>query len=53
MSPQVQTRGKKSIVPDNIYTVILAVAFLIVLASAGLVAYMCYSQYGTLFGMPQ
>ncbi len=52
MSPQVQTRGKQMTVPDNLYTVILAVAFLVVLASAGLVAYKCYSQYGTLFGLP-
>jgi hypothetical protein len=52
MSPQVQARGKQTTVPDNLYTVILAVAFFVVLATAGLVAYKCFSQYETLFGIP-
>ena len=51
MNPQIQTRGKQVSVPDNLYTVILAIAFFVVLASAGLVAYMCYSQYETLFSL--
>ena len=33
MSPGVQTRGPKVSAPDNIYTVILALAFGIVLAT--------------------
>jgi hypothetical protein len=49
MSPVVQTRDKKMHVPDNVYTVILALAFFIVLATAALVAYMCYTQYNTIF----
>ena len=49
MSPAVQSRGKKVSVPDNLYTVILAVAFLAVLATAAFVAYQCYAQYETLF----
>jgi hypothetical protein len=49
MSPAVQSRGKKISVPDNLYTVILAVAFLAVLATAAFVAYQCYTRYETLF----
>lgn len=49
MSPAVQSRGKKISVPDNLYTVVLAVAFLAVLATAAFVAYRCYTQYETLF----
>ena len=49
MSPIVQTPGKRASIPDNLYTVVLALAFLIVLATAGLVAYLCYTQYGTIF----
>jgi len=49
MSPNGQTRGKQMIVPDNVYTIILALAFLAVLATAAYVAYMCQQQYGTLF----
>jgi hypothetical protein len=52
MSPNGQSRGKKITPPDNIYTIILAVAFCVVLAAAVLVAYRCYSQYGTIFSMP-
>jgi cell division protein FtsL len=49
MSPVGQSRGKKITATDNIYTVILAVAFLAVLATAVFVAYQCYTQYGTIF----
>jgi len=49
MSPVVQNRGKKIIAADNLYTVILAVAFFVVLATAVFVAYQCYSQYDTIF----
>jgi hypothetical protein len=49
MSPMMQTPGKKISVPDNLYTIILALAFFIVLATAGLVTYLCYTQYGTIF----
>ncbi|MBN2182743.1 MAG: hypothetical protein JW715_12595 [Sedimentisphaerales bacterium] len=47
MSP-VQTQGRTS-VPDNLYTAILAIAFFAVLATTALVAYMCYTQYETIF----
>jgi len=49
MSPAMQSRGKKVSVPDNLYTAILAVALVAVLATAGFVAYQCYTQYETLF----
>jgi hypothetical protein len=52
MSPNGQARGKKMTVPDNVYTIILALAFVAVLATAGYVAYMCYRHYGTLFKIP-
>jgi uncharacterized membrane protein (DUF4010 family) len=53
MSPVVPSRGRKISVPDNLYTVILAMAFCAVLATAAYVAYQCYSQYETLFTIPQ
>jgi len=49
MSPVVQNRGKKITAADNLYTVVLAVAFFAVLATAAFVAYQCYTQYGTIF----
>ena len=49
MSPAIPGRGKKVTAPDNIYTVILAVAFCAVLATAVFVAYQCYTQYETIF----
>ena len=52
MSPDGQTRGRKPVASDNLYTVILALAFCAVLATAALVAYRCYFQYGTIFKIP-
>jgi len=52
MSPNGQARGKKVTVPDNLYTIILALAFCAVLATAAFVAYQCYIQYGVLFEIP-
>jgi hypothetical protein len=49
MSPIVQSRVKKIVASDNLYTVILAVAFFVVLATAIFVAYQCNSQYDTIF----
>lgn len=51
MIPGAPSHGKKITAPDNIYTVILAAAFLAVLATAVFVAYKCYTQYGTIFGI--
>jgi len=41
--------AKKTIVPSNIYTVILALATGIVFATAVFIAYKCYADYGTFF----
>lgn len=49
MSPVIPSGGKKVYVPDNLYTALLAIAFLIVLATAGIVTFLCHSQYGTIF----
>lgn len=49
MSPIAQTPGGKFSAPDNIYTVLLAIAFFIVLATTALVAYLCYTRYETIF----
>jgi len=48
MSP----KGPKPAVPNNLYTIILGLAFAAVLATAVFVAFRCYSQYGTVFSMP-
>jgi len=52
MSPNGQTQPKKAAPSDNIYTVILTVAFFVVLATAAFVAYKCYSHYGTIYKIP-
>jgi hypothetical protein len=46
-----QSRAKIS-VPNNLYTAILSVALGVVLATAAFVTFKCYTQYGTVFGMP-
>ena len=51
MSPAMSSRGKKVSAPDNLYTVILAVAFCAILATAGYVASQCYTQYETIFNI--
>ena len=53
MSPNIQTRENKFHVSDNVYTVILGLAFFIVLASIALVTFKCYTQYSTIFGIPK
>lgn len=45
MSPELQPGKPKVTPPSNIYTVILAFAFGIVLVTAGFVAYLSYTQY--------
>ena len=52
MSPDRQIRGEKITAANNLYTVILAVAFCVVLATAAFVAYECYFQYGIIFKIP-
>ena len=52
MSPNGQAPSRKFVPPDNLYTVILAIACGLVLATVVVVAYMCYVQYGTLYKIP-
>jgi hypothetical protein len=52
MSPMPQQRGGKIAPASNLYTVILALAFGVVLATAVYVVYACKIQYGTFFGVP-
>ena len=52
MGPDGQTRGATAAASNNLYTVILVLAFCIVLATAALVAYKCYYQYGTILKIP-
>ncbi len=49
MSPIMQTQDKRTSVTDNLYTVVLAIAFFSVLATAAYVVYLCYTQYETIF----
>jgi hypothetical protein len=51
MSPDGQTRGAMT-ASNNLYTVLLVLAFCIMLATAALVAYKCYYQYGTILKIP-
>jgi hypothetical protein len=44
-----QPRSGKIAPPSNLYTVILAIAFGVVLATFGYVVYLCKVQYGTFF----
>lgn len=52
MSPLPQSRGGKISPPSNLYTAILAVALGVVLATAAFVTFKCFTQYGTIFGLP-
>ena len=51
MSPNGQPVGLKA-AANNLYTVILALAFAVVLATVVFVAYKCYFQYEIIFKMP-
>jgi len=52
MSPIGQVRGGKPTPASNLYTVVLAAAFCIMLAAAVFVAAKCYLDYGTVFKIP-
>ncbi|MGD0573351.1 MAG: hypothetical protein ABSB11_10090 [Sedimentisphaerales bacterium] len=52
MSPEAPIRSTKPEAMSNLYTVILAVAFGAVLATAAFVAVKCYFDYNTLFTIP-
>jgi hypothetical protein len=52
MSPEGPLRSAKAVPLSNLYTIILAVAFGVVLVTAAFVAYKCHFDYGTLFKIP-
>ena len=52
MSPEQQIRGGKLVATNNIYTALLALAFLVVLATCGFIPFKCYLQYGNIFSIP-
>lgn len=52
MSPEGQSQVGKAVASNNLYTILLALAFFTVLATAALVAYQCYIQYGTILKIP-
>jgi hypothetical protein len=49
MSPDGQNINGKITIPDNLYTVLLALAVGSVMVTVALVAYKCFVQYGTIF----
>jgi len=52
MSPMPQPRGGKITPPSNEYTMMLAIAVVVLLAATVYVTFVCYTRYGTIFGMP-
>ena len=52
MSPDDKMRQTGVIAPNNLYTVILALVFVVVLVTAALVSFKCYSHYGVIFTAP-
>ncbi|MGA2094396.1 MAG: hypothetical protein ABSH16_13490 [Sedimentisphaerales bacterium] len=52
MSPEGQIGAAKPSPASNIYTVLVAAIFALILATAAFVAYKCYFDYGTLFKIP-
>jgi hypothetical protein len=52
MSPEGQIRGGKVAAPSNVYTALLGLACLAVLATLAFVAIQCYTQYDTIFKIP-
>ncbi len=52
MSPNGQPVGLKAAASNNLYTVILGLAFAVVLTTVVFVAYKCYFQYDIIFRMP-
>jgi hypothetical protein len=53
MSPDGVVRPVKTVAENNLYTVILAMAFAVILVTSAFVAYKCYTQYGTFFSVGQ
>lgn len=52
MSPMPQPRGGKVSPASDPYTVMLAVAVGVLVATIAYVTYACQADYGTIFGIP-
>lgn len=52
MSPDEHSRSGKAATSSNLYTIILALALGVVVATVAFVAYKCYFQYNTIFKIP-
>ncbi len=52
MSPDGLGGRKRTFAFNDLYTVVLAVAFCVVLFTLAFVALKCYLQYGTIFTIP-
>ena len=52
MGPEGQIHAVKPAAHSNLYTVILALAFFVVVVTAAFVTYKCYLDYHTFFKIP-
>jgi hypothetical protein len=48
MSPTGKVQSKKVVAPNNLYTVYLGFALLIVVATVAYISFQCYQQYGVI-----
>ena len=53
MNPTASSGTRRVFTASNVYTAFLGVSLGLLVATAAFVAYMCLSQYGTLFSIPQ
>ncbi|MCK4886144.1 MAG: hypothetical protein KAS96_02085 [Planctomycetes bacterium] len=49
MTPDMQARGQKPVPTNNVYTLIIGLTLLVVLATTVFVVYTCHMQYGKIF----
>lgn len=49
MTPDIQTRGQGPVPTSNVYTIIIGLTLLVVLATTIFVVYTCHAQYGKIF----
>ncbi|HPS54155.1 MAG TPA: hypothetical protein PLP05_01020 [Sedimentisphaerales bacterium] len=49
MTPDIQARGKGPVPVNNVYTIIIGLTLLVVLATTAFVVYTCHAQYGKIF----
>ena len=49
MTQDIQTRGQRLVPTNNLYTALIGLTLLVVLATTAFVAYTCHMQYGKIF----